>query len=175
MDIKPLEIEGAFLLAPQKISDDRGFFARTFCINELKKAGLHSTYPQSNISFNNLKGTFRGMHLQRAPKEEVKIVRCTRGRIFDMILDLRPESRTFKKWMGVDLSFENHQALYIPTGCAHGFQTLEDNSEVLYLMGEFYEASLASGVRYDDRAFNIKLPLAISIMSDRDRAYPDFI
>ena len=114
------------------------------------------------------------MHFQKAPQEEVKIVRCTRGRIFDMVLDLRPESRTFKKWLGIDLGFEDHRALYIPAGCAHGFQTLEDNSEVLYLMGEFYEPSLASGVRYNDPAFQIKLPLPISIMSDRDKAYPDF-
>lgn len=173
MKIEPTPLEGVFLLLPEKIHDERGFFARTICARELGQAGLHTDFVQSNVSYNKSKGTFRGLHYQKAPKEEVKIVRCTRGAIFDIAVDLRPASRTFKQWFGVQLSCENHVGLYVPRGCAHGFQTLEDDCEAIYFMGGYHEPSHAAGVRWNDPGLRIQLPLPLTVISERDLSYPD--
>ena len=167
-------LSGAYVMEPERRTDERGFFARTLCQDELAKKGLVGSFVQANVSFNTRKGTLRGMHFQVAPREEVKVVRCTMGAIFDVIVDLRSNSKTFKRWFGLELTAENRLALYVPAGFAHGFQTLEDSSEVLYEMGEFYSPEHARGVRHDDRAFAIRWPLPVSCISERDARYPDF-
>ncbi|MEM8997292.1 MAG: dTDP-4-dehydrorhamnose 3,5-epimerase [Acidobacteriota bacterium] len=174
MIFRELEIAGAFLIEPERKEDRRGFFARTYCRLELEERGLDPTLVQCNVSVNKERGTVRGMHWQAEPYEEIKMVRCTAGAIHDVILDVRPDSPTFKLHVGVDLTRENRHALYIPAGCAHGFQSLEDDSEVFYQMSEFYYPEQARGVRWDDPAFDISWPLPISVISDKDRAYPDF-
>ncbi|MEW6141323.1 MAG: dTDP-4-dehydrorhamnose 3,5-epimerase [Thermodesulfobacteriota bacterium] len=168
------EIAGAYLIDPEPVTDDRGSFVRTFCKREFKEHGLVCTFVQGNISYNRKKGTVRGMHYQIRPHEEVKVVRCVRGTIFDVIVDLRPDSRTFKQWLGFELSGANQRSLYVPAGVAHGFQTLEDDSEVLYLMSQFYNPDAAAGVRWDDPAFGIKWPLEVTAISVKDREYPNF-
>lgn len=167
------EIKGAFIIEPELIEDERGFFARTFCQEEFKAHGLNFRVVQCNISFNKKRGTLRGMHYQIAPYQEAKLVRCTRGAIYDVIIDLRPESPTFKQWIAVELTAENRRMLYVPEGFAHGFQTLEDNTEVFYQMSEFYHPECARGVRWDDPAFGIEWPIITPILSERDRSYPD--
>jgi dTDP-4-dehydrorhamnose 3,5-epimerase len=167
-------LHGAFIIEPQPIEDARGFFARTFCVEEFSAHGLNAKLVQCNISFNKTRGTLRGMHYQAQPHSEVKLVRCTQGAIYDVIIDLRPESPTFKQWIGVELTAQNHRMLYVPEGFAHGFQTLEDNSEVFYQMSEFYHSDSARGVRWDDMQFNVAWPLAICIISDKDHSYADF-
>lgn len=169
-----LDIAGAFLLEPERIEDARGFFARTYCRNELEERGLDPTVVQCNISVNHREGTVRGMHYQAAPHEEIKLVRCTQGAIFDVILDLRPDSPTFKTHYGVELSKDNRFSLYIPGGVAHGFQSLSDDAEVFYQMSEFHHPESARGVRWNDPAFNITWPQPVTVISDRDRDYPDF-
>lgn len=154
--------------------DDRGLFARTFCEEEFARADLPVRFVQSSISFNRRRGTLRGMHYQIPPKAEGKLVRCTRGAIYDVTLDLRPMSPAFKRWMGVELSADNRRALFVPPGCAHGFQTLSDETEVLYLMTELHAPEAARGVRWDDRTFGIKWPVPGPILSERDATYPDF-
>ena len=165
-------LEGAYLITIEPIEDERGFFSRSFCQKEFAVHGLNADVAQCNISFNKKKGTLRGMHFQTTPKEEAKLVRCTQGVIYDVIIDLRPESPTYCKWVGEELTAHSYKALYIPERFAHGFQTLEDNSEVFYQMFEFYAPEYASGVRWDDPTFNIKWPLKTPIISERDRAYP---
>lgn len=174
MIFHPLEIPGAYLLEPERKEDRRGFFARTYCRRELEERQLDPTVVQCNISVNRLRGTVRGMHYQAAPHEEIKLVRCTAGGIYDVILDLRPDSPTFKQHHGVNLDAENRLALYIPAGVAHGFQSLTDDSEVFYQMSEFYVPEAARGVRWNDPAFTIRWPLAITEISERDLAFPDF-
>ena len=169
-----LPIPGAFLLEPERKEDRRGFFARTWCRQELEERGLDPTVVQCNISVNHKQGTVRGMHYQAAPHEEIKLVRCTRGAIHDLILDLRPDSPAYKKHYGVRLDAENRLALYIPAGLAHGFQALEDETEVFYQMSEFYAPEGARGVRWNDPAFDIEWPLEISVISERDLEFPDF-
>jgi dTDP-4-dehydrorhamnose 3,5-epimerase len=154
--------------------DERGFFARSWCQKEFETEGLNSKTVQCNVSFNEKKGTLRGMHFQAAPSPEAKLVRCTQGVIHDVAIDLRAESPTYKQWIGVDLSGENRRMLYIPEGCAHGFLTLEDKTEILYQMSEFYCPELARGFRWDDPAFQIKWPATVEVISERDRTYPDF-
>lgn len=154
--------------------DERGFFARTWCLREFETHGLKSALVQCSVSFNTKKGTLRGLHFQEDPHGETKLVRCTRGAIYDVVVDLRPSSPTFKDWYGVVLSAENHRALYIPEGCAHGLMTLEDNTEVLYQMSEFYHAESARGVRWDDPVFGVDWPGTVEVISERDRTYPDF-
>jgi len=154
--------------------DERGFFARTFCANEFNIHGLDSRVVQCNISFNKDKGTLRGMHYQAPPMAEVKIVRCTQGSIYDVIIDLRRNSRTYCKWFGVTLAASNHIMIYIPEGFAHGFQTLEKNTEVFYQMSECYQSELQCGVRYNDPVFQIEWPIANLIISERDAAWPDY-
>ena len=174
MIFRETKLKGAFIIEPERLEDERGLFARTFCEEEFKAHGLNPRVVQCNISFSKRKGTLRGMHYQVAPYEEAKLVRCTRGAICDVIIDLRPDSPTFKQWIAVELTADNCRILYIPEGFAHGFQTLEDSTEIFYQMSEFYHPECARGVRWDDTAFNIKWPLIDPILSDRDKGYPDF-
>jgi dTDP-4-dehydrorhamnose 3,5-epimerase len=168
------KFKGAFLIEPERKEDQRGFFARTWCQQEFEDHGLNSKLVQCSISFNNKKGTLRGMHFQEAPFEETKLVRCTKGEIFDAIIDLRPNSETFKKYFSVILNEENRLMLYIPPGFAHGFQTMTDNAEVFYQMSQFYSPEHSRGVRWNDPAFGIQWPADDRIIIDRDRNYPDF-
>lgn len=168
------ELPGAFLIEPERRSDERGFFARTFCRQEFEEHGLGSGVVQCNVSFNRQAGTLRGMHYQVAPFAEAKLVRCAAGAIYDVIIDLRPDSSSFKRHVGFELTAENGRMLYIPEGFAHGFQTLSDNAEVFYQMSQVYSLDHARGVRWDDPAFNIHWPPAERIMNERDRHYPDF-
>jgi len=168
-------LKGAWLVDLQRINDERGFFARSFCQEEFAALGLKTGVAQCNISFNRLKGTLRGMHFQLPPKAEAKLVRCTRGAIHDVIIDLRPASVTYCQWISVELTGANHRALYIPEGFAHGFQTLEDDSEVFYQMYEFFAPQYASGVRWDDPAFGIEWPLTNPIISEKDLSYHDHV
>ncbi|MDE3110641.1 MAG: dTDP-4-dehydrorhamnose 3,5-epimerase [Acidobacteriota bacterium] len=154
--------------------DERGFFARTWCRNEFASHGLNSSVAQCNTSFNKRKGTLRGIHFQIAPSAEAKLVRCIRGAIYDVVLDLRPESKTLGQWIGVVLTAENRRAVYVPEGCGHGFLTLEDDTEVFYIMSEFYNPDCARGVRWNDPKFGITWPGKVEVISDRDRRYPDF-
>jgi len=167
-------LKKAFVIEPERREDDRGYFARTFCRREFEAHGLNPHVEQCNISFNRRKGTLRGMHFQAAPYEEAKLVRCIRGAIYDVIIDLRPESPEFKRHVAVTLSAENGKMLYVPEGFAHGFQTLEDNTEVFYLMSRPYAAECARGVRWNDPAFGIEWPPAQRIILERDQRYPDF-
>ena len=172
MIFTPLSLLGAYIVDIKPLTDDRGFFARSFCMNQFSDHKLRTNIAQCNISFNAKRGTLRGMHFQTPPKAEAKLVRCTRGRIHDVIIDLRPESPTYCRWEAVEMSGSDHRALYIPERFAHGFQTLEDETEVFYQMFEFYSPDHAAGVRWDDPAFGIRWPLPEPIISDRDRSYP---
>jgi dTDP-4-dehydrorhamnose 3,5-epimerase len=167
-------LKEAWLIEPERREDDRGFFARTWCETEFAAHGLEGRWVQSSVSFNREKGTLRGLHYQRAPYEEVKLVRCTRGSIYDVIVDLRPDSPDFKRHLAVVLTAADGRALYVPKGFAHGFQTLENDTEVLYCMSQVYVPAAAAGVRWDDRAFGIMWPEGTRTMSERDRGYPDF-
>lgn len=175
MKFTETSLKGAYLIEPERVEDERGFFARSFCQHEFADHGLISTFVQCNISFNNKKGTLRGMHYQTDPFPETKLVRCTRGKIFDVIIDLRPESVSFKEWFGVELSAQNRSMLYIPNGFAHGFQTLSDEAELFYQMSEFYHPECARGVRWNDGAFAIDWPLAVSMISEKDQCYALFM
>jgi dTDP-4-dehydrorhamnose 3,5-epimerase len=166
--------KGAVVIEPEKREDSRGFFARTFCQREFSEHSLDTKIAQCNVSFNAKKGTLRGMHYQIAPFAETKLVRCTAGAIFDVIIDLRPDSATFKNSFGIELSAKNHKALYVPRQFAHGFLTLENNTEVFYQMSQFYSPDHARGVRWNDPAFDIKWPLAPRTIAERDQTYPDF-
>ena len=167
-------LEGAFIVEPERLEDERGFFARTWCQREFEDHGLNARWVQCNISFNKRKGTLRGMHYQAAPYEEAKLVRCTMGSTYDVIIDLRSESPSFKQHAVVVLTALNRKMLYVPEGFAHGFLTLEDNTEVFYQMSEFYVAECARGVRWNDPAFGIQWPADVQAISDRDRNHPDF-
>jgi dTDP-4-dehydrorhamnose 3,5-epimerase len=171
-----LDLKGAYLIEPDRLEDERGFFARTWCRREFEACGLTSRLVQCNISFNRRRGTLRGMHYQAEPHSETKLVRCTRGAIYDVIIDLRPSSPTFKRWVSAELTADNRRMLYIPEGFAHGLQTLVDDTEVLYQMSEFYVPEAARGVRWDDPAFDIRWPpVEGRVMSEKDRTYPDFL
>jgi len=169
-----LELPGAYLVELEPHRDARGFFARTWCREELSEHGLVTDLAQCSISRSTRAGTVRGLHFQRAPWEEVKLVRCTIGSIFDVIVDLRPDSPTHRDWVGVNLDAERGTALYVPKGFAHGFQTLEDGSEVFYMMSDPYVPAAATGVRWDDSAIGIDWPAAVTVISDRDRSWPDY-
>ncbi len=171
----PLRLSDAFLIEPEKREDARGFFARTWCQREFAEHGLNPNLVQCNISFNEQKGTLRGMHYQTAPHEEAKLVRCTRGALYDVIVDLRSESPTFCEWVAVELTQDNHHMLFIPEGLAHGFQTLADDTEIFYQMSEFYHPEAARGARWNDPAFAIDWPLPDPIISEKDRSFPDVI
>jgi dTDP-4-dehydrorhamnose 3,5-epimerase len=164
----------AFVIEPERYEDERGFFARTWCQREFAEHGLNPRLVQCSVSFNAHNGTLRGLHYQAAPRAEAKLVRCTSGAIFDVIVDLRPSSRTYLGWTTAELTAENRTALYVPEGFAHGFLTLADGSEVFYQMSEFFSRDHARGVRYDDPAFGIDWPSKVLVIADRDRSYPDF-
>lgn len=166
-------LAGAFVVEPEPIEDERGWFARTFCTREFRERGLEPRLEQCNVSWNRRRGTLRGMHLQIAPHEEVKLVRCTAGAVHDVIVDLRLGSPTYRRWLGVELSARNRRMLYIPAGLAHGFVTLEDETELSYQMSAAYQPAAARGVRFDDPALGIAWPVPIEIVSDKDRSYPD--
>lgn len=174
MTFEPAGLEGAWLLALDPHQDDRGFFARLWCSSEFGARDLASTLSQCSLSYTRHAGTIRGMHYQAPPREEVKVFRCVRGAIYDVLLDLRPASSTYKQWVARELTADNRLAFYIPRGVAHGFQALSDDVEVLYFVDEPYDAALARGVRWNDPAFGIAWPMQPSLMSDRDRTYPDF-
>lgn len=168
----PTPLAGAWLIDPEPFRDERGFFARTWCAREFSERGLETDVAQRSISYNRRRGTLRGMHYQTAPHEEVKLVRCIRGSIFDVIIDLRPESPTFLEHFSVILSEENRRALYVPRQFAHGFQTLDDDTEVEYQMSEFYHSDAGRGLRWSDPAFSIDWPVPEPIILDRDDMYP---
>jgi dTDP-4-dehydrorhamnose 3,5-epimerase len=165
-------LRGAYIIDIEPLKDDRGYFARSFCREEFFRHGLKFEVAQCNISFNRRKGTLRGMHYQIPPKAEAKLVRCTRGAVHDVIVDLRDDSTTFRRWEAVNLTGDDSRMLYVPEGFAHGFQTLADDSEVFYQMFESYSPEHAHGVRWDDPELGIEWPLPIPIVSERDRAYP---
>jgi dTDP-4-dehydrorhamnose 3,5-epimerase len=167
-------LKGAFVLELEKREDDRGFFARSWCRNEFEAHNLNAAIVQCNVSFNRFKGTLRGMHYQAAPFAEAKLVRCTAGALYDVIIDLRRDSPTYKQHLGEVLSAANYKILYVPEGFAHGFQTLEDNTEIFYQMSQFYSPEHARGVRYNDPAFGIQWMIGEPVLTDRDRNYPDF-
>jgi len=170
----PTPLAGAFVLDITPKEDERGFFARTFCVDELAALGLEARVMQESVSFNRHMGTLRGMHFQRSPHEELKIVRCARGAVFDVIVDLRRDSATFKHWFGTTLNETNHQSLYVPRGFAHGFLTLEDATELLYSIADPFVPASGAGVRWNDRAFGIEWPASPRIISERDANYRDF-
>lgn len=168
------KLAGAYLIDIEKSEDDRGFFSRLWDKDEFSKKGLDSNYVQISISGNIKKGTIRGMHYQANPYEETKIVRCTRGKIYDVIIDLRRDSKTFKEWFSAELSADNYKMMYVPKGFAHGFQTLEDDSEVTYQISQEYMPEFSKGIKWSDAAINITWPMEPTIISQRDRAFPDF-
>jgi dTDP-4-dehydrorhamnose 3,5-epimerase len=167
-------IKGAFVIELEMHHDSRGFFARSYCHDEFARAGLNPRVVQCNVSHSRQRGTLRGMHYQQAPHHEAKLVRCTAGAVYDVVIDLRRESETWLQHYGVQLDADNRLMLYVPEGVAHGFVTLEDDTEVFYQMSEFYAPESARGVRWDDPAFGIRWPLEPAVISDRDRTYPDF-
>lgn len=176
MTFHELDLAGAYLIEPERVEDPRGFFARTWCRREFEARGLNPRLVQCNLSFNAARHTLRGVHYQAAPHAEAKLVRCTRGAAFHVLVDLRPAAPTYTRWVARELTAENHRMLYIPEGVAHGFQTLTDGTEIFYQMSEPYEPAAARGVRWDDRAFAIDWPHAAApILSDRDRTFPDFV
>ena len=174
MRFRETELPGVFAIRLEPISDERGFFARSWCQQEFADHGLNPKLVQCSISFNARKGTLRGIHYQVAPYAEAKVVRCARGAIYDVVVDLRPRSATFKNWIGVALTAENRDMIYVPEGCGHGFLTLENETEVFYQMSEVYNASAARGARWDDPAFRIVWPEKVEVISERDRTYPNF-
>lgn len=167
-------LRGVFEIRVEPHCDERGFFARTWCQKEFEEHGLNPRVVQCNVSFNQRRGTLRGMHFQASPHAEAKLVRCTRGSVYDVVLDLRPGTPSYKQWVGVMLSAENRNMMYVPEGCAHGFITLEDDTEVFYQMSEFYDPPSARGVRWNDAAFGIVWPVETAVISERDASYPDF-
>lgn len=174
MRFRPTPLDGACVVEPEIHEDARGWFARIHCENEFAESGLHGRFVQTSLSFNRRRGILRGMHFQVAPREEIKLVRCVRGSVFDVIIDLRPDSPTFLRHFTIELSCDNHLALYVPKGFAHGFQTLERGTDVLYQISEFYAPGHSRGVRWNDPAFGIKWPIPDPIMLERDAGYPDF-
>jgi dTDP-4-dehydrorhamnose 3,5-epimerase len=169
MIFKETKLKGAFIIDPERLEDERGFFARTWCQQEFEAHGLNAHFVQCNISFNCRKGTLRGMHYQVEPHAEAKLVRCTMGAIYDVILDLRPNSLSFMQWFAVELNAENHRAVYVPEHFAHGFQTLTDNAEVFYQMSEFFHPECSRAVRWDDPALAIVWPADSRTISEKDR------
>jgi len=174
MTFHETSLPGVFEISLEPNSDERGFFARSWCQVEFEGRGLNSRLAQCNISFNERKGTLRGMHYQAEPFGEAKVVRCTAGAIYDVVIDLRIQSPSFRQWVAVSLTADNRHMLYIPEGCAHGFLTLTDNTEVFYQISEFYHPESSRGVRWNDPAFQIVWPEKVAVISERDNSYPDF-
>jgi dTDP-4-dehydrorhamnose 3,5-epimerase len=175
MKFHDTKIPGVFEIHLEARVDERGFFARSWCQKEFQQHGLKDYLVQCNVSFNKKKGTVRGMHYQADPFPETKVVSCSRGAIYDVVIDLRRGSPAYRCWIGVHLTAANRSMIYVPEGCAHGFMTLEDETEVCYKMSEFYHPELSQGVRWDDPAFAVSWPLPVEAISDRDRTYPDFL
>jgi dTDP-4-dehydrorhamnose 3,5-epimerase len=175
MRFRSTTVEGVWVIEPERHEDERGFFARTWDRQAFAEHGLSVRVEQASVSFTRHRGTLRGMHFQLPPHEEAKLVRCTAGSIFDVAVDLRMSSPTFRSWTGVELSAENRLALYVPEGCAHGFLTLTDDVEVAYQISEPHAPDAARGVRYDDPAFAIEWPGEVALVNERDRTYPDFV
>ncbi|MPZ54308.1 MAG: dTDP-4-dehydrorhamnose 3,5-epimerase [Acidimicrobiia bacterium] len=171
MIFKETELVGAFIIDVEPHADDRGFFARAFCQKEFEEHGLKAEIAQANIAFNRFKGTLRGMHFQYPPKAETKLVRCTRGAIVDIIVDLRPESETFLEHVSVELTADNHRALFVPERFAHGYQVLEDDTETSYQVGEFYAPETEGGLRHDDPRLGLQWPLPVTEMSEKDEKW----
>ncbi|MGI9626707.1 MAG: dTDP-4-dehydrorhamnose 3,5-epimerase [Longimicrobiales bacterium] len=174
MNFAETKLPGAFIVDLEPRGDERGFFSRTWCEREFADAGLSATISQANVSLSRDKGTVRGMHLQLPPAAEVKLVRCIRGAIYDVIVDLRPSSPTFCEWVGVELTSENRRALYVPEGFAHGFQTLTNDAEVFYQVSEFYTPEYETGFRYNDPRFGIEWPQEVTVVTEKDSSWPDF-
>lgn len=174
MNFSKLELRDAYLVELDKHGDQRGFFARLYCQKEFEEHGLVPQVVQANISFSKIKGTLRGLHYQDEPFAETKFIRCVKGAICDVIIDILPGSPTYKQWFAVELTADNYKMLYVPKGYAHGFQSLEPDTEVTYLVSEFYAPQAEGGVRFDDPAFNIDWPLPVTEISDKDRNWPDF-
>lgn len=168
-------LEGAYIIDIEPRNDDRGFFARTYCAREFGQHGLKTEFVNTNISVSTSRGTMRGMHYQVTPHAEVKLIRCTRGAIYDAIVDLRPESTTYTAWLGVELTAANYRMLYVPEGFAHGFLTLTDDVEVVYQVSAFYAPGAESGVRYDDPSFSIDWPADVRVLSEKDRSWAPFV
>lgn len=169
------ELEGAFIIELEKRSDERGFFSRAWCRREFEEHGLVPLIMQSNLSYSRKKGTLRGMHFQTSPFEETKVVQCIKGALYDVIIDLRPDSATFGKWIAVELRAEDHKMIYVPRGFAHGFMTLQDETEAFYHVSQFYAPGHEGGIRWNDPAFNVKWPeIEDLVISDKDRTWPDF-
>ena len=174
MKFKETNLKGAFVIEVDKLVDDRGFFGRLWCKEEFIEHDLNTDIVQSNVSLSRKKGTLRGMHFQRSPYQETKYVRCTRGSVYDVIIDLRPDSPTFKKWFGVELTEHNYKMIYVPKNFAHGFITLEDDSEVYYLVTQFYNKEAEDGLRWNDPVFEIQWPIEVDEISDKDNMHPGF-
>ena len=174
MKFLPTKFAGAWTIALTELPDDRGFFARTFCADALRARGLECNFPQHSMSYSGRRGTLRGLHFQRTPHAEVKIVRCLQGSVWDVLVDLRPESPTLRQWQAFELSAANRHQLYVPKGFAHGFQALTGDVEMSYLISENYVPAAAAGVRFDDPAFGITWPLPITAISEKDRSWPVF-
>ncbi len=174
MKFSKTKIPGLKIVDIEPVADERGIFARTWCEEEFKTAGLSTALAQFSISFNKAKGTLRGMHYQLAPATEIKLIRCTQGSVFDVIIDLREDSPTFRQWVACELTAQNHRALYVPEGLAHGFITLEDNTEMFYQISAPYAPASATGVRWNDPSFKIEWPLKPTVISPRDAEYKDF-
>ncbi len=168
------ELRGAYIIELEKREDERGFFARAWCQDEFEAQGLVARIVQANLSFTKKQGTLRGMHYQIAPHAETKLVRCTRGAIYDVIIDLRPDSPSYLQWVGVELTADNYRMLFVPEGFAHGFQTLTDNTDVTYPVSAFYTPGAEQGLRYNDPAFGIRWPLEVQVISEKDQNWPDF-
>jgi dTDP-4-dehydrorhamnose 3,5-epimerase len=168
------KLKGAFIIELEKKIDERGFFARAWCQKEFEHHRLVRQMVQANVSFNKKRGTLRGMHYQITPYEEAKLVRCTRGAIYDVIIDLRSDLPTYKQWIGVELTSENYRMLYVPENFAHGLITLEDNTEVTYQVSQFYSPGSEKGIRYNDAAFGIKWPIPVNVISEKDKSWPDY-
>jgi dTDP-4-dehydrorhamnose 3,5-epimerase len=174
VQFRPTPVHGAYLIDLERRGDDRGFFARFFCEREFATAGLVSRFVQINNSLTGRRGTLRGMHYQLPPSAEVKVVRCLRGALFDVALDLRPDSPSFGRWFGAELTAENRSMMYVPEGCAHGFVTLQDDTEALYLVSAFYGPDEERGVRFNDPRFAITWPIEPAEVSAKDKGWPDF-
>lgn len=174
MKFTPTKLGGAYVVEPEKIGDERGFFARLWCRDAFAAQGLAGAVVQANVSFNARRGTVRGMHYQAAPHAEVKLVRCTRGALYDVAVDLRPGSPTYRQWVGAELTAENHRMLYVPEGFAHGYLTLEDATEITYLTSCAYAPEAERGVRYNDPSLGIAWPIPVEVVSEKDRAWADF-
>jgi dTDP-4-dehydrorhamnose 3,5-epimerase len=175
MKFTETKLKGAFIVEIEKLSDDRGFFARSWCQKEFEAHGLDSNIVQANVSYNHQKGTLRGMHYQIEPYQECKLIRCTRGAIYDVIIDLRTDSPTYKQWTGVELTADNYTLFFVPQDFAHGFQTLIDETEITYQVSQFYTPGSERGIRFDDRVFNIRWPQEVTILSEKDKTWPDFV